>query len=98
MSDLRSLHMLVYHEVASNVKGKDEKGGDFLRRTNFDPGAVFQPPRNVAEITGLSLKHIRDGCAKGSIPCIRVGVDYRVNVPLFLEQLNEASRKGASIS
>ena len=63
-----------------------------MRRKEIDPNAIFQPYRGAAAITGLSYKFIRDGCLNGTIPCISVGSDRRVNMPLFLEQLNEASR------
>lgn len=63
-----------------------------MRRKEIDPGAIFQRYRGAAAITGLSYKYIRDGCLNGTIPCIMVGSDRLVNMPLFLEQLNEASR------
>ena len=68
------------------------------RKKEIDPSAIFQPYRGAAEITGLSYRYIRNGCINGTIPCIMVGHDRRVNMPLFLEQLNEASRKGASVN
>ena len=66
-----------------------------MRRKETNPNAMFQPYRVAAEITGLSYKYIRDGCLKGEIPSIRVGADMRVNMPLFLEQLNRKSMRGA---
>lgn len=63
-----------------------------MRRKEIVPGAIFQRYRGAAAITGLSYKYIRDGCLNGTIPCIMVGSDRLVNMPLFLEQLNEVSR------
>ena len=34
---------------------------------------------------------IREGCKTGAIPHIMCGQEYRVNVPLFLQQLDAAS-------
>lgn len=62
-----------------------------MRTNTPDPNAVFQSCRGAASITGLSVKYIRAGCADGTIPHIRVGSDYRINMPLFLAQLNNAS-------
>ena len=66
-----------------------------MRRKETNPNAIFQPYRVAAEITGLSVRYIRDGCINGTIPCIMVGSDRRVNMPLFLEQLNRKSMRGA---
>ena len=57
-----------------------------------DPGATFQSPRNAAIITGLSVGFIREGCKAGRIPHIRVGSDFRVNMPAFLTLLEKESR------
>ena len=65
-----------------------------MRRKEANPNAIFQPYRVAAEITGLSYKYIRDGCLSGKIPSIRVGADMRVNMPLFIEQLNKESFQG----
>ena len=61
------------------------------RSKSIDRDAPFQSPRATAYLTGLSLQFIRDGCRNGTIPHIRVGTDFRVNMPLFLDQLNAKS-------
>lgn len=66
------------------------------RQTTIDRDAPYQSPRNAAYITGLSLRYIRDGCRSGTIPHIRVGSDFRVNMPLFLERLRVESLRGGS--
>ena len=62
------------------------------RQKTIDRDAPYQSPRNAAILTGLSLRFIREGCKTGTIPHIRIGTDYRVNMPLFLEQLERESR------
>ena len=61
------------------------------RATNKD--AIFQPISGAAAITGISTKAIRQGCQTGEIPHIRVGADYRINMPLWIEMLNNASKE-----
>lgn len=60
------------------------------KRTS-DRNAPFQSIRGTAEITGLAAGSIRAGCRAGKIPHIMQGKEYRVNVPLFLHQLDVAS-------
>lgn len=64
-------------------------------RKKADRDAIFQSIRGAAEITGLSTKFIRNGCQSGNIPHIMVGNDYRINVPLFIAQLDSESRINA---
>ncbi len=61
------------------------------RQKKIDPSAPFQPITAAAALTGLSRYYLMNGCKAGTIPHIRVGVDYRVNMPLFLDQLQKAS-------
>ena len=67
-------------------------------RKKTDRDALFQSIRGAAEITGLSTRYIRDGCRNGTIPHIRAGSDYRINMALFLEDLNKQSRPGGTSS
>lgn len=62
-----------------------------MPKRNFDRDAPFQSIRNTSELTGLAQGFIRAGCRSGTIPCIRVGAEYRVNVPLFRRQLDGES-------
>ena len=59
------------------------------RTVNLD--APLQSLRNAAILTGLSVGAIRKGCIAGKIPHVRVGSEYRVNIPLFLAQLETES-------
>ncbi len=75
------------------------RGETQMTKRTFDRAATFQSIRNTAEITGLAQGFVRAGCKNGTIPHILCGKEYRVNVPLFLEQLqaeSTAHMKGAS--
>lgn len=61
----------------------------------FDRAAPFQSIRGAAEITGLSIGSIRAGCKAGKIPFVMCGQEYRISMPLFLQQLE--SEAAASI-
>lgn len=61
-----------------------------VRSVNDD--APLQSLRNAARLTGLSIGSLRRGCIEGRIPHVRVGSEYRVNMPLLFEQLDEQSR------
>ena len=67
------------------------------RRRNYDPSTPFQTINETARITGLSASFIRAGCKAGTIPHIKTrgGKEYRVNVPLFRQQLEAASVQAA---
>ncbi len=62
------------------------------RQKTIDRSAPMQSITGAAFLTGLSQSYIREGCKAGTIPHIRVGTDYRVNMPLFMEQLNRESK------
>ena len=62
-----------------------------MSKRAFDRDAPFQSIRNTSELTGLAQGYIRTGCKSGTIPCIRVGAEYRVNLPLFRRQLDGES-------
>lgn len=57
----------------------------------IDSAAAANPPFQKIEAavrtTGLSAYFLRRGCRDGSIPCIRSGRTYFVNIPGLLEQL-----------
>ena len=52
----------------------------------MDP--VYRPIPATAKYTGLAECFIRKGVKDGTIPAIKVGKKYMVNVPLLLENLN----------
>lgn len=58
------------------------------------PVAPFQGIDDTARLTGASRCFVRAGCRDGSIPCVKFGTKYMVNLPAFLEMLDEQSRNG----
>ena len=53
----------------------------------------FARIREAAAATGLSQHFLRRGCQNGSLPHIRSGATYYVNIPALLEQLDKQSRE-----
>lgn len=60
------------------------------RTTNIE--APFQRINSFARLSGLGRGYIRQRCIEGTAPHIRVGSDYLINVPAFLEMLERESR------
>lgn len=50
-------------------------------------GTPFQKIKEACATTGLSQFYLRNGCKDGSIPHIRSGGVYYINVPALLEKL-----------
>lgn len=48
----------------------------------------FQKIKDACETTGLSQYYLRAGCKDGSIPHIKSGTTYFINIPALLKQLN----------
>lgn len=68
-----------------------------MPKRTFDRDAPYQSIRGATEITGLSMGSIRAGCKAGKIPFVMCGQEYRISMPLFLQQLEAeaaASLKG----
>ena len=66
------------------------------RKTEINPEAILQSIAAASYLTGLSQKHLRAGCRAGTIPHVRVGSDYRVNVPLLMAQIDKESTAQAN--
>lgn len=47
----------------------------------------FQRIREASATTGLSQYFLRAGCRDGSVPCIKSGSTYFVDVPSLIEKL-----------
>jgi len=68
------------------------------KRRTLDPAAPFQTISAAARLTGLAQCFIREGCRNKSIPHIMCGQEYRINMPLWMEQLNaESTKAGAAV-
>ena len=66
-----------------------------MNRRLTDESAPFRTIQEAARLTGLSQGFIRAGVRAGSVPHIRAGTTYLVNVPLFLSQMErEAAANG----
>lgn len=63
-----------------------------MPKRNFDPAAPFQSIRGASTITGLAQGYIRAGCKSGTIPHVMCGAEYRINMQLWLNQLNSESQ------
>ena len=50
----------------------------------------FQKIGDACKSTGLSQYYLRSGCKAGTIPHIKSGSTYYVNVPALLRQLGAA--------
>lgn len=58
---------------------------------NYDPAHRFQTIADATRTTGLSQYFIRRGCKDGSIPHVKSGSKFLVNVPLLLEAMDRQS-------
>lgn len=47
----------------------------------------FQKIQDACKTTGLSQYFLRRGCRDGSIPCVKSGTTFFVNVPALLKKL-----------
>jgi len=63
-----------------------------MAKRTINRDAPFQSIRGAAEITGLSMGSIRAGCKAGKIPFVMCGQEYRISMPLFLQQLEAEAR------
>lgn len=54
----------------------------------------FQSISDACKSTGLSQFYLRRGCKDGTVPHVKSGAKYLVNVPLLLKQLGVPEREG----
>lgn len=59
-------------------------------------GTPFMKIKDACAATGLSQYFLRQGCRDGSVPHIKSGPTYYVNVPALLEQLGVPAQTEAS--
>ncbi len=70
-----------------------------MPKRKFDPSAPYQGINGAARITGIAAGAIRAGCKAGKIPFVMCGQEYKICMPLFLQQLEAeaaASLKGVN--
>lgn len=58
-----------------------------MKTSQTATGTPFQKIAEACESTGLSQHFLRSGCKNGSIPHIKSGTTYYINVPALLKQL-----------
>lgn len=58
-------------------------------------GAPFQKIPEAAQTTGLSTYFLRNGCKTGSVPHVKSGTVYLVNIPALLRKLDAESNAQA---
>ena len=51
----------------------------------------FMKIKDACAVTGLSTYYLRNGCKDGSIPHIKSGTTYLINVPALLRKLDAES-------
>ncbi|RKJ38162.1 hypothetical protein D7X94_17460 [Acutalibacter sp. 1XD8-33] len=54
----------------------------------------FMKIKDAARVTGLSQYYLRNGCKDGSVPHVKSGTVYLVNVPRLLEKLDALEQGG----
>lgn len=67
-----------------------------MQNTN-ENSTKLQTIEAAAKLSGASQYFIRLGCRNGTIPCVRSGRKYLVNMPLFMEQLDKLSEAGSEV-
>ena len=57
----------------------------------------FQKIPEASRTTGLSQYYLRNGCKDGTIPHVKSGTVYLVNVPALLKMLGAWVEKGDAV-
>ncbi len=57
----------------------------------YDPAKPFQNIANASRITGISQFALRQGCRNNTLPHIRCGKSYLLNMRLLQQYLDEQS-------
>lgn len=57
----------------------------------------FQKIAEASRTTGLSQYYLRNGCKNGTIPHVKSGTVYLVNVPALLKMLGAWDEKGDAV-
>lgn len=62
-----------------------------MTRAKSNANAPFQKLGEAARTTGLSTYFLRNGCKDGSVPHVKSGAVYLINVPALLRKLDAES-------
>ncbi len=60
-----------------------------IMRKEAMPTVPFQKIAEACKTTGLSQYYLRQGCKNGTIPHVKSGGVYYINVPAFMRALDE---------
>ena len=58
-----------------------------MQATETEQATPFMKIGAASRVTGLSQYYLRRGCKDGSIPHIRSGTVYLINIPALLKKL-----------
>lgn len=75
------------HQSPTEHHMKAERRFTMKKRLQANPDAPFQRIPDACRITGLSMYYLRNGCKDGTVPHVKSGTTYMVNVPELLEKL-----------
>ncbi len=73
-----------------NSKGDNKYNCEYKGKEAM-PMTPFQKITEACKTTGLSQYFLRQGCKDGTIPHIKSGGVYYINVPALMEKFNEKS-------
>lgn len=73
--------------IAETHKGDDEALICEITRKEEMPTVPFQKIAEACKATGLSQYYLRQGCKDGTIPHVKSGGVYYINVPALMETL-----------
>lgn len=80
-------------DVAEKHKGDDETLICEIRRKEAMPTVPFQKIAETCKTTGLSQYFLRQGCKNGTVPHIKSGGVYYINVPALMETLGTKQKE-----
>ena len=63
-----------------------------ITRKELMPTVPFQKITEACKTTGLSRYFLRQGCKNGTVPHIKSGGVYYINVPALVEELGKKAR------
>lgn len=75
--------------IAEMHKGDDETLICEIKRKEEMPTVPFQKIAEACKTTDLSQYFLRQGCKNGTIPHIKSGGVYYINIPALMEALDE---------
>ncbi len=85
------------NRVWQGYRRKAQRGDEMpiceIRGEEEVPTVPFQKIAEACKTTGLSQYYLRQGCKDGTIPHVKSGGVYYINVPALMEALGEKQTK-----